>query len=144
MPVKKIWGFHGGDYGDCYFLICDTCSLLRRWWQRTALSYAMPLTALKSRFDPRPVRVRLLWTKWHWGRFPSPNLPVFPCQYHFTKAPYSFINLLRTLHNLRNWQRRWITILIRQAPPKHLHLSNKLHGARSQKSTMQQSHKLHV
>jgi len=31
----------------------------------------------------------LWWTKWHWNKFSS-SISVFPCQYYFTNAPYSF------------------------------------------------------
>jgi hypothetical protein len=34
-----------------------------------------------------------------------------PCRYHFTSAPHSFIHQAPTLYNLRNWQRRSVTLL---------------------------------
>jgi len=34
----------------------------------------------------------------------SPSTSVFPCQYHSTNAPYSFIRLPPMLYDLRNWQ----------------------------------------
>ena len=40
-----------------------------------------------------------LW-KWPRNRFFSPRTSVFPCQYHSTIAPYSFIHLPPTLYNV--------------------------------------------
>jgi hypothetical protein len=34
----------------------------------------------------------------------SPSTSVFPCQYHSTNAPGSFILLSPTINNLSNWQ----------------------------------------
>jgi len=44
--LKSSERFMGVTMKIAIFLHATLCSLLRRRWQRTALSYAMPLTAL--------------------------------------------------------------------------------------------------
>jgi len=83
-----------------------------------------------SGFEPRTLHLDLWWRRWKWNNssswnfdFPlsvafyncsilihsstthavqcfSPSTLVFPCQYHSTIAPYSFIHLPPTLYNV--------------------------------------------
>jgi hypothetical protein len=66
------------------------------------------LSPRKLGFDPGPVRVGFVVEKWHLDRFISQLFSImflsqyfsFPCQYHSTNAPYSFIHLPPTLYNV--------------------------------------------
>ena len=68
------------------------------------------LSLLRPRHDSIPVHVGSVFHKVAMRQV-FLRVRRLPCRYHFTSAPYSFIHLAPTLCNLRNWQRRSVTLL---------------------------------
>ena len=80
-----------------------------QWFRRLVYGFSMRWLE----FDPRPATCYLLWTHVTGTEF-FPPASVFPCHYHSTNAPYSFIHsfihLARTLHNQisQNLENCWV------------------------------------
>lgn len=53
-------------------------------------------------FNSRAVYVGFVQTTWHWDRFSSKHLQIYPISYHATNAPYLTTHLSLTLYNLSN------------------------------------------
>jgi hypothetical protein len=65
------------------------------WPLTQHLPHKISLTCTNKIYTPSSIPGQftwdLWWPKWHRDRI-SPSTSVFPCQYHSTKAPYSFLS----------------------------------------------------
>jgi len=80
--------------------ICACSARLNRFVSSLRLSVA-GVSPRRPRFDPGLLHVTFVVDEVALGRdFLSPRTSFFPCQYHFTNAPYPFIHLPPTLYNV--------------------------------------------
>ena len=87
-----------------YYKCANYMTCLRRPCRGSG-GYLAACHCKRPKFDPRSVRVEFFGAQSGTGTTHaiqcfSPSTSVFPCQYHSTFAPYSFIHLPPTLYNV--------------------------------------------